>query len=94
MRNANGAADDSRDTIGTPDLLAGTATFDDSTGLVNGISGSDNTRYWAGYGVRERRAAREGIGSGARTVGRADLRYRSGRRDARTASAAPDTSKR
>lgn len=119
---ANGTIDDSRDTIGTPDLLGGIATFDDSTGLLTGISvsytghfsliasgnarvipgdlfldvgsdghwdyvmklvagpqtpvanyaslsildvsaiaspsylfsGSDNTGYWAGYGVRDR----------------------------------------
>jgi hypothetical protein len=119
---ANGTVDDSRDTIGTPDLLGGIATFDDSTGLLTGISvtytgtfspvalgnarvipgdlfldvgsdghwdyvmklvadpqtpvanyaslsildvsaiatpsylfsGSDNTGYWAGYGIRDR----------------------------------------
>ena len=35
---ANLTVDDSRDTIGTPDLLGGTATFDNSTGLLTGIS--------------------------------------------------------
>jgi hypothetical protein len=35
---ANLTVDDSRDTIGTPDLLGGTASFDDSTGLLTGIS--------------------------------------------------------
>jgi len=34
----NGTSDDSRDTIGTPDLLGGTATFNDSTGLLTSIS--------------------------------------------------------
>ena len=118
----NGTADDTRDTIGTPDLLGGTATFSDSTGLLTGLainytgrfspvasgnarvipgdvfldvggdghwdyvmklvsgtqtpvanyaslsildvsgvatptylmSGTDNTGYWAGYGIRDR----------------------------------------
>ncbi len=118
----NGTVDDTRDTIGTPDLLGGTATFSDSTGLLTNISidytghfspvasgnarvipgdlfldvggdghwdyvmklvagaqtpvanyaslsildvsasaspsylftGSDNTGYWAGYGIRDR----------------------------------------
>jgi hypothetical protein len=35
---ANGTADDTRDTIGTPDLLGGTATFDDATGHLTGVS--------------------------------------------------------
>jgi len=118
----NGTVDDTRDTIGTPDLLGGTATFNDSTGLLTGVrvnytghfspvasgnarvipgdlfldvgsdghwdyvmklvsgtqtpvanyaslsildvsavgspsylfTGSDNTGYWAGYGIRDR----------------------------------------
>ena len=41
----NGTADDSRDTIGTPDLLGGTATFDNSTGLLTGISVSYTGRF-------------------------------------------------
>ncbi len=119
---ANGTVDDTRDTIGTPDLRGGTATFDDATGNLTGVSidytgtfspvasgnarvipgdlfldvgsdghwdyvvklvsgsqtpvanyaslsildvsaiasptylmsGSDNTGYWAGYGIRDR----------------------------------------
>ena len=35
---SNGTADDTRDTIGTPDFLGGTATFDDATGYLTGVS--------------------------------------------------------
>jgi len=34
---ANGTADDTRDTIGTPDLLGGAASFDDATGHLTGV---------------------------------------------------------
>ncbi len=42
---ANGTVDDTRDTIGTPDLLGGTATFSDTTGLLTGISVSYTGRF-------------------------------------------------
>lgn len=35
---SNGTVDDTRDTIGTPDLLGGTASFDDATGYLTGVS--------------------------------------------------------
>jgi hypothetical protein len=35
---ANGTVGDSRETIGTPNLFGGTATFDDSAGVLTGIS--------------------------------------------------------
>jgi hypothetical protein len=35
---SNGTVDDTRDTIGTPDFLGGTATFDDATGYLTGVS--------------------------------------------------------
>ena len=35
---SNGTADDTRDTIGTPDFLGGTASFDDATGYLTGVS--------------------------------------------------------
>ena len=43
---ANGTADDTRDTIGTPDLLGGTATFDDTTGRLTGVR-IDYTGYFS-----------------------------------------------
>ena len=43
---ANGTADDTRDTIGTPDLLGGTATFDDTTGRLTSVR-IDYTGYFS-----------------------------------------------
>ena len=43
---SNGTVDDTRDTIGTPDFLGGTASFDDATGYLTGVS-IDYTGYFS-----------------------------------------------